>query len=495
MRAMALAAGTRDADLLRHFLATDWEAASCDPKSGYHELWYGSRCLLAAADLGLVGTAEAVGRMGTNFYGFAAQMNDEGAKAVADRVDVAFHRAIGVNDIPRFPLVQQPVTADETQEPPMLSLVDQPASLDEEAFRQGQKRSWQAFDRFVERITLADARIILDDFSWEGFDAIVIRNPALADRWKRSLLAAQDGVFRAMHAFATGLARAIAPTDPGGAGELFERIAAQRPFVNRVIGVSSVPAEAVAAWSRASVPDVRKQCFARLDGAMNDAQIAAEVLAAEQAGAQEFVKEYVDARLSFGEPAKTARALLVCGFSDVNDHASRTLQRFAGSEGFIGDAYRAATYAYRRNEWSRHWYREMKSAENPEGFWRCAVLFAKIVDGRFDLWEKDCGSSGETFSRFFTTIEDGVDSRVKKWQSARQSKLFGREIPDPIFVCTADACSSLVPIRIDCACRRGGKCRRKLRQPVQEAAPVRAAPSEDPSLDDPQPSLRDLAFD
>jgi len=75
----------------------------------------------------------------------------------------------------------------------------------------------------------------------------------------------------------------------------------------------------------------------------------------------------------------------------------------------------------------------MKAATNPEEFWRCAVLFAKIVDGRFDLWEKDCGSPGETFLRFFTTIEDGVDSRVKKWQSARQSKLFGRVIPDPIF--------------------------------------------------------------
>ncbi|WP_377831332.1 hypothetical protein ACFKHW_39330 (plasmid) [Bradyrhizobium lupini] len=29
--------------------------------------------------------------------------------------------------------------------------------------------------------------------------------------------------------------------------------------------------------------------------------------------------------------------------------------------------------------------------------------------------------------------EDGVETRVKKWQSARQSKLFGGEIPDPIF--------------------------------------------------------------
>jgi hypothetical protein len=433
MRAMGLAARTRDPELLKKFLVTGWEAANCDPKTGYHELWHGSRCLLFAAELGLTDFTDAVGRMGTGFYGFAAQSSDEGAKAAADRVDVAFRRAISMNDIPKFPLVQQPVTADEKQEPPMVSLVDPPDWDDEEKFRQGQKRSWQAFDRFVESITLADARIILDDFSWGGFDAIVSRNPTLADGWKRSLLSARAGVFRAMHAFATGLARAIAPVDAAGAGALFERIVAQRPYINLTIGVSSIPAEAVAAWSRASVPEVRRQCFARLDRAANDAQIAAEVLAAERGGAQQFVQKYVEAQLSFGEPAKTARALLVCGFSDVSDHASRTLDRFDGSDGFIGDAHRAATYAYRRNEWSRLWYEKMKTAANPEEFWQCSVLFTKIVDGRFDLWEADCGSAGDTFARFFTTIEDEVEKRVKKWQSARQSRLFGLEIPDPIF--------------------------------------------------------------
>lgn len=32
-----------------------------------------------------------------------------------------------------------------------------------------------------------------------------------------------------------------------------------------------------------------------------------------------------------------------------------------------------------------------------------------------------------------TTIDDGVASRVKKWQSARKSKIFGGDIPDPIY--------------------------------------------------------------
>src|SRR5258708_17889958 len=149
-------------------------------------------------------------------------------------------------------------------EPQLCALVDQTngdirqalkmLGEDDKAFQQRQKRSWQAFDRFVERISRADARIILDDFSWGGFDAIVARNPAVADGWKRSLLAVQDGVFRAMHAFATGLARALAPTDPVGAAQLFARTAAQRPFVNRVIGLSGIPSEAAATCSLGPAP-------------------------------------------------------------------------------------------------------------------------------------------------------------------------------------------------------------------------------------------------
>ena len=76
----------------------------------------------------------------------------------------------------------------------------------------------------------------------------------------------------------------------------------------------------------------------------------------------------------------------------------------------------------------------MKVSATPEEFWRCAVLLAKIVDGRLDLWERNCGASGDIFLHFFPTIQDELEARVKKWQSKRQSKLFGREIPDPIFM-------------------------------------------------------------
>jgi hypothetical protein len=57
------------------------------------------------------------------------------------------------------------------------------------------------------------------------------------------------------------------------------------------------------------------------------------------------------------------------------------------------------------------------------------VITRTLASAEWTNW----GQREEVFVRFMTTIDDGVDSRVKKWQSARQSKLFGGDIPDPIF--------------------------------------------------------------
>jgi hypothetical protein len=75
----------------------------------------------------------------------------------------------------------------------------------------------------------------------------------------------------------------------------------------------------------------------------------------------------------------------------------------------------------------------MKMARDPANFWRYSTLFAKIVDPRYDLWKEEYDPPEEVFVRFFPTIEDRINDRIKKWQSKRQSKLFGQDVPDPIF--------------------------------------------------------------
>jgi hypothetical protein len=179
---------------------------------------------------------------------------------------------------------------------------------------------------------------------------------------------------------------------------------------------------------------VKTLCVKRLDEAANDAELATEVLAAFSAGMSALITEYVDSKVAADEPATISRALMICGFSDVNVHADGILDRFRQHTGFIGGAYKAARFAYERNAWARHWYEKMKSARGPDEFWRFSVLFEKVVDGRYALWRGDYGSPAEAFQQFFGTVCAERSTRIKKWYDKRQKKLFGQDVPDSIFL-------------------------------------------------------------
>ena len=150
-------------------------------------------------------------------------------------------------------------------------------------------------------------------------------------------------------------------------------------------------------------------------------------------GQEYILASYVDQLLATGEPAHVARALIIVGFSDESTFAAHALSQFKETKGFVGQAYRAASAAYDRNRWSRHWYALLQSATTPLDFWRYSVLLSKIVDGRFDLW----GSAGPTeglFDTFFPTIEGEIKQRIKKWEEKRKGKLFGNDVPHLVFL-------------------------------------------------------------
>ncbi len=90
-----------------------------------------------------------------------------------------------------------------------------------------------------------------------------------------------------------------------------------------------------------------------------------EVLAAEQAGRQNILNTYIEAKCSSDTPAVVARGLMVAGFCDDREEPARVLANHAGRAGLIGMAHSAAEYAFERNRWARHWYQKMAETERP----------------------------------------------------------------------------------------------------------------------------------
>jgi len=147
-----------------------------------------------------------------------------------------------------------------------------------------------------------------------------------------------------------------------------------------VSGLSGVSLEAICIWESAdggALDELRAQ---RLDRAANDHQLAQEVLAALMAGEAAFLEQYARKNLERPEPAANARALMVIGFGMESTTSEALLDRYADAKGLIGNAAKAARFAYDRNRWARHWFEKMCATNSPEEFWAFSILFLKIVD-------------------------------------------------------------------------------------------------------------------
>ena len=136
----------------------------------------------------------------------------------------------------------------------------------------------------------------------------------------------------------------------------------------------------------------------------------------------------------FSERSEVAHALMVAGFSDHDPFNDDVLDRYRGTDGFIGDAHKAARYAYDRNTWARHWFERMCHARDGLEFWRFSVLFTKIVDGRHDLWQSEYEIRSESMWLFWPSVGNKLRNRIRKWADQRKKKLFGQEVPAENFL-------------------------------------------------------------
>jgi len=203
-------------------------------------------------------------------------------------------------------------------------------------------------------------------------------------------------------------------------------------------GRAGVQLDAMASWASARSPALEALCFARLDRATTDHELALEVFAALLNGQQESLAAYIEAKLNKQEPAEVARGIAVAGFSDESEFNAEVLARYEGSAGLLGDAQRAAKYAYERNAWARHWFERMCETNENADFWCYSVLFLKIVDGRFGAWCSDYARNGNPIQLFGFSLDDILKKRFERWKNHRSKKLFGLDAPASIFLEGAD---------------------------------------------------------
>jgi hypothetical protein len=448
VRAQALRAIAQSGDewLLGQVVESNWNATDAESENGV-EVWYGSAALLEAAARGLIPHGKAVDRISPRLYGRAVAMLDEDAvHEIVRRIDASIHQAAGLGDGLVAPDIELQVYPSAPYEPSRFSVNERPSdakgineamsrlSESNEAFEERQTRNIDSFREFKANLTRAKASIILDYLSLDEFGNVVAAAGELADRWYSLFLSIAEARLPAVHNLLLLLAHALGRKAPDKAEELFRRVRKSAPLVRFTFGRAGVHLDAMAVWAGDRSPVLDRLRLQRLDRMGTDHDLSLEVLTALLNGQQELLTVYIQEKVSMEQPSEICRGIMVAGYSDKSEFNDEILRRYEGSGGLIANAQKAAKYAYQRNVWARHWFEKMCQTDENTDFWRYAILLSKIVDGRFTIWREDYAQKGNSIQSFGSATVGKLDNRLARWEDHRNRKLFGSDVPAPIFI-------------------------------------------------------------
>lgn len=449
LSALALIHAAADAFLLEGLVNSGWNAAVLDSVSDKVEILHGSQALVLAAQQGFLPIEMSLERIALSAYEtLTKRLGSEAAIAIGSRLDTALQKASVFQINGNLPNIEQSfeghyrsVVYEISENPSQNEAPDEQwRRLDEtgDAWYERQKQNQKAANHFERDLTEAGAQLIMQSVTTGLIEAIDNEVPALVNSWSAFFLQLDRKPLNNVHNFALVVAEVISRRDVATSLKLFEQLRTSSPCVRVTFGQSKISLDATTAWGAADSNEMKEVRFARLDRISNDHDLAMEVLAAIRAERLNVLRDYVIDRRHRPEPAHRARAAMVAGLSPDETWALETIAMLEGEHGFLQGAYEGAMYAMERHQWSCHWASQMRTATDPVDLWRYAVLLSKIVDGRF----VDADVQGETPSplieRFGTTLNGPIRHRIQKWKSKRDSKLFGMNVPDKIYLSTED---------------------------------------------------------
>ncbi|WP_372824253.1 hypothetical protein [Polaromonas sp.] len=436
-----------DIEALRMVVQSGWSATLLS-KEETLERWRGSEVLLAAAVHGVAPWETLVVNMDFQHLGrLASHLGGDAARHVAGIVDALLSCSL---ELPiktgtlEIKLMQRPDAGPQLQYFNLNERELPPANSNEawqrafkptDDFDERQKNLHAAFDALRASLTRLDASKLLDQFCMEDFAAIAEADATLADGWCELLLDPPENAhLGAVRNIGLLLARAIAGYKPARAVQLFERLDPTIPLVRVVFGHVAIELSTMAVWSAADGLELEALRVRRLDQAANNDALACEVWAALWNGKSTKLIQYIDQRLASEWPAEQARAILVAGLMGENSHSASVLAKFANVPGLLGETQRVAQESYGRHAWTVHWFTLMRTAPSAEDFWRAAVLFLVVVDGRFEALKLAQEETQTSFCLHWPAIERQLKNRFDKFRKKYQERLLADEAPWPAFL-------------------------------------------------------------
>ncbi|MFT4075619.1 MAG: hypothetical protein QM647_08795 [Asticcacaulis sp.] len=444
--AFQVAVHFKDPTLIKAAVDTGWAASMKERQEHKLEIFYGSQVMIEAARLGLLSVANVIERISPELYGYAAKaLGVEAVQRIARILDTAIQKALCASMPFSPPVAEENINAKKPDGFRFLSISEPEEKLSiEEQFKRfnesaedysaRQKRAQESFNRFLTAMTQQQAALICTYLGRTPIRAAYEASPATVLAWADAFNDLPERKRSQIRNIGLAVANAISGGAPEKALRLFEQLGPSLEILKLTYGTAKIPAQTVYVWSAADNAVMDGLRTSRLSQAASNHEIAEEIAAALMAGKLGFLLEYIKEALTSDVPVVVARAVTVCGFLDNNIFAAETIERYVAQKGLVGDAARAAQYAYERNMWARHWFDLMCKADESQDYWRYSTLFHKIIDFRYDLWEAEFPRTGKIIRRFEPLLTDGIKKRIEKWNKKRSEKLFAMNVPHGLYL-------------------------------------------------------------
>lgn len=427
--------------LIKKFVNSQW-ATSTDESDENSVNWYGSWVLIEAVELGVINLSEVIGRISPRFYGRAAYiLGSSKAGEIAKYVDASIQCLLNLDTELVIPDIEMNLESEGSEQLARYSVrrkISEPTDTKEmfremnestEGFEVHQNRALSDFEAFKEKLTSSESLVVLDRFRLKEFKNIVDSDSNFASKWYELFMKLPETKHGIASNIMVLLAYSLVETDITKSVALFRKVQFSSPYVHFTYGEQKISLFAMAIWSGSDHSELNTLRFERLDTRNNDHDLALEVGSALINGKQSLLEQYISSKLSNIEPSEIARGIMVAGFSDSSDYNEDVLNRFKDSCGFLKDVYEVALFAYKRNLWAKQWYSKMCEVNRPDDFWRFSLLFMKVVDGRFEVWNHAAREEESVVKQFWPSVSNKFQNRLGKWKRKREKKLFGQNAP------------------------------------------------------------------
>ena len=297
------------------------------------------------------------------------------------------------------------------------------------AYAARQRAALEQVQAYRRALAAEGADVLLLNPPRDGVRRLADRRPDRVADWLRALSDIQGPtLLRQVRNLGLTIAAAGARIDPERAVALLQRLKVQRGAVNIVVGDARVPLylDLIFATPSDALDRLRRETF---DLPFDDEALEVATVAAEAAGATDWLDGYLEELQSSVVPGRRARAITVTSFRRAAAHQSADEST---SNGFLGNVLTAANRTARAAAGARHWFALARSADTSTEYWRYAQLAEGGVDRRLiaeldeiDLFE----SAAEPFRLHGPATLERLRKAAEKRSAKRKETLFGTKAP------------------------------------------------------------------